>query len=228
MLTFPVNHGKTLNIVAFHTTEEDWPDYTRLTRPAKREDALRDFEGYGHDVRSLLQLCQPNLDIVSPSDPHELPSSEPANDRLQWAIFHLGDNPLPNYNKSTVLLIGDAAHATSPHHGAGAGMCIEDSAILSDLLLACSTRDELALAFETFNELRRDRGNFLVQTSQHIGNCYEWIADGVGEDFAKIEREINERNKLIADVDVAGMSRRAREVWAAKVAGREGGVVSKF
>lgn len=109
-------------------------------------------------------------------------------------------------------------------------MCIEDSAILSDLLLACSTRDELALAFETFNELRRDRGNFLVQTSQHIGNCYEWIADGVGEDFAKIEREINERNKLIADVDVAGMSRRAREVWGAKVAGREGagGVVSKF
>ena len=227
MLTFPVNHGKTLNIVAFHTTEEDWPDYTRLTRPAKREDALRDFEGYGHDVRSLLQLCQPNLDIVSSTDREDLAAFETTDGRLQWAIFHLGDNPLPHYNKDTVLLIGDAAHATSPHHGAGAGMCIEDSAIISDLLLSCSTRDEIALAFETFNELRRDRGNFLVQTSQHIGNCYEWIAEGVGENFAKIESEINTRNGMIANVDVPGMSRKAREAWRAKVAGREG-VVSKF
>ncbi|EME41619.1 hypothetical protein DOTSEDRAFT_73887, partial [Dothistroma septosporum NZE10] len=106
MLTFPVNHGKTLNLVAFHTTEEDWPDYQHLTRPAKREDALRDFEGYGRDVRNLLELCQPNLDI--------------------WAIFHLGENPVPKYNDGSIVLIGDAAHATSPHHGAGAGFCIED------------------------------------------------------------------------------------------------------
>lgn len=65
MLTFPVNHGKTLNIVAFTTTENDWPDHERLTMPAKREDALKDFKGYGDDVTKLLQLCQPELDIVS-------------------------------------------------------------------------------------------------------------------------------------------------------------------
>ncbi|CAK3816224.1 Salicylate hydroxylase [Lecanosticta acicola] len=199
MLTFPVNHGKTLNIVAFHTTEDDWPDYTRLTRPATREDALRDFQGYGHDVRSLLQLCQPNLDI--------------------WAIFHLGDNPLPHYNHSSVLLIGDAAHATSPHHGAGAGMCIEDSAVLADLLHACCTRADLPAAFQTFNDLRRDRGNWLVQTSRHIGDCYEWMADGVGDDFARIEAEINTRNGMIADVSVEGMCERAKEVLAARVQG---------
>lgn len=65
MLTFPVNHGKTLNIVAFTTTTNDWPDHERLTMPAKREDALKDFKGYGDDVTKLLQLCQPELDIVS-------------------------------------------------------------------------------------------------------------------------------------------------------------------
>lgn len=65
VLTFPVNHGKTLNIVAFRTTPDDWPDPQRLTRPAKREDALRDFQGYGSNVTKLLNLTKPDLDIVS-------------------------------------------------------------------------------------------------------------------------------------------------------------------
>jgi salicylate hydroxylase len=65
VLTFPVDHGQTLNIVAFRTTADDWPDFHKLTRPAKREDALRDFEGYGSNVRKLLQLTKPDLDVVS-------------------------------------------------------------------------------------------------------------------------------------------------------------------
>lgn len=187
MLTFPVNHGKILNIVAFHTSDEDWPDYNKLTRSATREDALKDFEGYGHDVISLLNLCKANLDV--------------------WAIFHLGDNPLPHFAQGSVCLIGDAAHATSPHHGAGAGFCIEDSAVLADLLADknVKTQKDIEAAFATFDEQRRDRGHFLVQTSAHIGNCYEWLADGIGEDFSKIEHEINTRNSKIADVDVPQM-----------------------
>ena len=65
MLTFPVNHGQTVNVVAFHTSEQDWPDPSRLVAPAKREDALRDFKDFGHSVTKLLQLSQPELDVVS-------------------------------------------------------------------------------------------------------------------------------------------------------------------
>ena len=65
MLTFPVNHGKTLNIVAFHTSSDEWPDYSKLTRKATREDALRDYEGFGPNVINLLKLTQPELDVVS-------------------------------------------------------------------------------------------------------------------------------------------------------------------
>ena len=45
MLTFPVNQGRTLNIVAFHTTPDEWTDYPRLTRSGTRDEALRDFAG---------------------------------------------------------------------------------------------------------------------------------------------------------------------------------------
>ena len=65
VLTFPVNHGKILNIVGFRTTSEDWPDSTRLTRHAKRSDALRDYSGYGSNVTRLLELTKPDLDVVS-------------------------------------------------------------------------------------------------------------------------------------------------------------------
>lgn len=50
-----------------------------------------------------------------------------------------------------------------------------------------------------------------------MGNCYEWLTDGVGEDFGKIEEEINRRNAVIADVNVQGMCDEARGVLRKKL-----------
>jgi salicylate hydroxylase len=74
VLTFPVNHGKILNIVAFRTTSNDWQDHSRLVRPAKQEDALKDFEGAGANVIGLLKLTKPDLDMVSPFSPDVITS----------------------------------------------------------------------------------------------------------------------------------------------------------
>ena len=65
MLTFPVKHGETLNIVAFRTTDKPWENSDKLTAPAHREDALKDFAGYSNDVKGLLKLTSESLDIVS-------------------------------------------------------------------------------------------------------------------------------------------------------------------
>ncbi len=67
VLTFPVNSGKVMNVVAFHTSEEPWGDIQRNTRIATREDALSDFAGFGKDVTNILQLTDPKLNVVSPS-----------------------------------------------------------------------------------------------------------------------------------------------------------------
>lgn len=194
VLTFPVNHGQVLNIVAFHTTDEDWPDSQRLTRPAKRQDALRDFAGYGPNVMALLKLTKPDLDV--------------------WAIFDL-KNPVPQFNKGRVCIAGDAAHATSPHHGAGAGFCIEDSLVMAELLAddRVQTAADLEAAFTAFDLNRRARGQWLVESSRFIGDTYEWRAEGVGDDFKKIEDEINRRNNIIADYDIeAGCGHATQEL----------------
>ncbi|KAL4882535.1 hypothetical protein BJY04DRAFT_186364 [Aspergillus karnatakaensis] len=186
MLTFPVNAGKTLNIVAFHTTPDPWKEYPRLTRDGTREEALRDFAGYGPNVTKLLKLCEPKLSI--------------------WAIFDLR-HPVPTFAKRRLAISGDAAHATSPHHGAGAGFCLEDTAVLATLLSnsRVQTHKDLELALAIFDESRKERTQWLVESSRFIGDCYEWRAEGVERDFGKIEKAINERNAIITEGDVAGM-----------------------
>jgi salicylate hydroxylase len=194
VLTFPVNHGKTLNIVAFRTTDKPWQNSDKLTAPAHRDDALKDFAGYSNDVLGLLKLTSENLDI--------------------WAIFDLGKNPPPTYTKGRVAIMGDAAHATSPHHGAGAGLCIEDSAVMAELLADESVKSsqDVEAVFSVFQEVRKKRGQGLVHSSSRIGDVYEWRAEGVGSDFDKMEKEINQRNDVIGgeDVDVSEMCKQAR------------------
>jgi salicylate hydroxylase len=211
MLTFPVKHGQTLNIVAFRTTSDDWPDFQKLTRTASREDVLRDHEGYGPNVIKLLELTNPELDVVSTVFALVLGRKRLTSSK--WAIFDLGDHPVSTFAKGRICISGDAAHATSPHHGAGAGFCIEDSAVMAELLAdqEVRTQHDLDTVFATFDAQRRPRGQWLAQSSRWIGDCYEWQAMGVGKDFKKIEAEINERNGIIANVDIRKMCEQARE-----------------
>ncbi|KAF7591626.1 hypothetical protein BBP40_001265 [Aspergillus hancockii] len=201
MLTFPVNQGKTLNIVAFHTSPDEWAEYPRLTRQGTRDEALRDFAGYGPNVTNLLKLTNEELSV--------------------WAIFDLGENPVPTFYKGRVGISGDAAHATSPHHGAGAGFCIEDTAVLATLFEdeRVSTHKDLEAVLATYDFSRLERSQWLVQSSRFIGDSYEWQAAGVGKDFKKIEEAINYRNGVIANVDVVKMCEDARKCLGKRLPG---------
>lgn len=132
----------------------------------------------------------------------------------QWAIFDLADHPPPAFVKGRVCLVGDAAHATSPHHGAGAGFCIEDAAVLATLLSheSVTTTAGVEKALEVYDKVRRERGAWLVQSSRFIGNVYEWIGEGVGSDLKLVEEEINRRNGQIANVNVQEMCNEAVEM----------------
>jgi len=196
VLTFPVNHGETMNVVAFFTSPNPWPSESKLTLPSDKEHVLRDFAHFGATVHKIIDLLEPNLDC--------------------WAIFDLGDHPLPRYNKGRILLLGDAGHATSPHHGAGAGMCIEDAAIMAEIFaderVAKNGRKGVEAAFEAYNRQRLERTQWLVQSSRRSGNLYEWRAEGVGKDFAKIEKEVRERCEAIWNGQVTDFIAEAKEI----------------
>ena len=74
--------------------------------------------------------------------------------------------PAPWY-RGRVVVIGDAAHATSPHCGQGAAQAIEDGIVLTQEL----ARDDVSLdqALRTWMERRYDRCRMIVEGSETIG-----------------------------------------------------------
>ena len=87
VLTFPVEHGKTMNIVAFRTQDGPWTD-ERWVVPMDRKDMEADFADWGANVQKILSLME-KPDV--------------------WALFD--HPPAPTFFKNRVVLMGDAAHA---------------------------------------------------------------------------------------------------------------------
>jgi 2-polyprenyl-6-methoxyphenol hydroxylase-like FAD-dependent oxidoreductase len=68
--------------------------------------------------------------------------------------------------KGRILMIGDAAHATSAHMGMGGGMALEDAVVLGRLIDASATLPD---ALEAFMKRRFDRVKLVVETSNRLG-----------------------------------------------------------
>ncbi|MGY4533208.1 2-polyprenyl-6-methoxyphenol hydroxylase-like FAD-dependent oxidoreductase [Pseudomonas sp. TE3786] len=69
--------------------------------------------------------------------------------------------------RGRVLLIGDAAHATTPHLGQGAGMAIEDAVVLSEELTAGG---DLAQQLQRFMARRFERCRYISESSVLAGD----------------------------------------------------------
>lgn len=74
---------------------------------------------------------------------------------------------LPTWSRKRSLLIGDAAHATSPHAGQGASLALEDAMRLARLM---QDGQELGLTFQNFEAERRPRAEKIVAIARRNGN----------------------------------------------------------
>jgi len=74
---------------------------------------------------------------------------------------------MPTWSRGRTLLIGDAAHTTSPHAGQGASIALEDA-----YRLVCALRDEqeIVVAFQNFERERRPRAERVVALARRNGN----------------------------------------------------------
>jgi len=80
---------------------------------------------------------------------------------LEWLLL-----PKPWY-RGRVVLIGDAAHATTPHLASGAGIAAEDGLVLADEI---RRHDDIADALHAFMERRFERARLVVENSVRIGD----------------------------------------------------------
>ncbi|MGP7795586.1 FAD-dependent monooxygenase [Sphingomonas sp. CLY1604] len=80
--------------------------------------------------------------------------------------------PLP-WHRGRTVLIGDAAHATTPHLASGAGIAIEDGLALAEAL---ADHEDPVAAFEAFERRRWERCRLVVEESVAIGRMQQTAA----------------------------------------------------
>lgn len=111
---------------------------------------------------------------------------------------------------------------STPHQGAGAGMAIEDAAVLSKLLGAIGKPEkvELRAALKAYDIVRRPRTQRLVTTSREAGELYEFQAPGIDDDIEKVAANVNERLRWIWDVNVEELCEEAVTRFREELGGR--------
>lgn len=130
---------------------------------------------------------------------------------VRWALFHHFDTP--TYFSSGVALVGDVAHASTPHQGSGAGQCFEDIAVLSHLLTLVTSKADLDIAFETYDALCRPRGQQIVHTSDEAGRIFNFRHPELGSDIAAIVPNIQTRFSWIWEHDLQVDIKKAEEMF---------------
>ena len=72
----------------------------------------------------------------------------------------------PPWHRGRVVLIGDAAHATTPHLASGAGLAIEDALVLGECLTSGTAVED---ALQRFVARRYERCRMVVENSVRLG-----------------------------------------------------------
>ena len=86
--------------------------------------------------------------------------------RILWGPVHDLPN-LPRWSHGRVVLIGDAAHAISPHAGLGASLALEDAINVAKKLRQGSPE----AAFESFQQERQARVNKIIANARKRGEA---------------------------------------------------------
>jgi 2-polyprenyl-6-methoxyphenol hydroxylase-like FAD-dependent oxidoreductase len=124
---------------------------TTARRPTVPDDQLPQelhtlLEGYGGVLRDIRASLGPQSRIVL----------RPLEGFLLPGPWHHG----------RTILIGDAAHPTTPQLASGAGMAVEDALVLGDELRKAPSVEQ---AFDGFMARRYERCKLVVENSMEIG-----------------------------------------------------------
>lgn len=116
-----------------------------------------------------------------------------SDEELLWNDI-LDLKPIDRYAFRNILLIGDAAHATTPNLGQGACQAIEDAVILADEI---GRHSEIPTAFRRFEARRVQRTHFVTNTSWRVGKIaqikYPWLATLRNALFRLVPAGLNEK-----------------------------------
>ncbi|KAF2404947.1 FAD/NAD(P)-binding domain-containing protein [Trichodelitschia bisporula] len=158
IVTYPVSHGEQVNVVAAVKRPDISPGRDVMVLPDTHEALNAAFVNWRPEIRELLT---------------HFPSAD------RWPLFDCPHGRRYVAPGGRVLLVGDAAHASTPHLGAGAGMAFEDAVILGNLLGdVVRGEGELEKAVEAYDAVRRVRTQGLIRRSREAAELHTTVGEG--------------------------------------------------
>jgi len=154
IVTFPLNQGRDIFIFAT-TAQESW-HLESWTTPGSVEELRGFYADFHPDARALLDAC---------------------DEVLKTALYER--DPLPQWSKGRVTLLGDACHPMMPFMAQGAGMAIEDGVVLARCLSGATDGASIADALARYDAARLARTSKIQIGSR--GN--NWLRDGGNADW---------------------------------------------
>ena len=188
VLLYPVDGGKLINLISVRREQDMKWDDEEWVVPVSKQTLLDDYRGWGSGVRQMLEM------IKSP---------------CRWALFDIPS--LPTFCAGRIVLIGDAAHASTPNAGAGASMAFEDAYILSTLLSELDELETIEAIFEAFDAVRRPRTQRQVVTAREVMEYSGFFHEEDGDDLEKLKENVRARYWMW-DIDLPSEVERARAI----------------
>ncbi|OJJ43050.1 hypothetical protein ASPZODRAFT_154795 [Penicilliopsis zonata CBS 506.65] len=176
IVTYPCRGFELLNCVCIAPDSliraevtESWSAKGRL------EDLLETFGDFGTFCQSLLKQAE-NIKL--------------------WQLRD--QDPLPTYIKGRTVLVGDAAHAMTPHQAQGGTQAMEDAEAFRLFNQEGVSRDSVPSILKDFDRVRRPRASMIQNTSRQsldrrtAGSVYKnvlynWVYPGVFECLRRLD-----------------------------------------
>ncbi|KAJ7158015.1 hypothetical protein C8R43DRAFT_948856 [Mycena crocata] len=117
-----------------------------------------------------------------------------------WRIRDM--NRISRWRSGKTILIGDAAHAATPHAGQGGNIAIEDGEALAYFLHGLTSASQISAALESFEKLRIPRAHLVQLASRQMGGF-----------LSEEEREKSREVDLSTFMDQVYGYTTAKEAW---------------
>ncbi len=187
-MLYPLQQRRLFNFVGF--VPDDRPLHGPWSSSAEVSELAAQFEGDDWDpkLRHFISLIDKTF---------------------WWGLFD--HEPLTNWSRGPITVLGDAAHTMLPHQGQGVNQAIEDSMALAFFLKEADTVDDIPEAFRRYAAVRMQRTAILQHGSRRAGAMFD--AQNEFETIKKRDADLRGgrdfRRSAVFDYDVWKVSEKA-------------------